>query len=65
MAEEKSIERKSCCELFLEKDGLPVIRDVFIKDIRKVPLERWERMGLTLNPAEPIVGGSKQGGTYG
>ena len=45
MAEEKSIERKSCYELFLEKEGLPVIRDFFIKDIRKVPLDRWERKG--------------------
>ncbi|MFQ5851825.1 MAG: cupin domain-containing protein [Candidatus Binatia bacterium] len=43
--EEKSIERKSCYERWLEQEGLPVIQDFYIEDVRKVPLERWERKG--------------------
>lgn len=42
---EAEISEKSTYQKWLEAEGIPVIRDFYIKDIRKVPLEPWERKG--------------------
>ncbi|HEX9880677.1 MAG TPA: ethanolamine ammonia lyase-activating protein [Candidatus Binatia bacterium] len=50
--EEKSIERPSCYDQWIESEGLPVIRDFYIEDIRGVPLKPWRRkegLGVYLN----------------
>jgi oxalate decarboxylase/phosphoglucose isomerase-like protein (cupin superfamily) len=43
--EERSIQKKTCYQSWLEQEGLPILRDFYIEDVRKVPLERWERRG--------------------
>ena len=43
--EEQSIEQESAYQRWLRMEGLPVIRDYYIEDIRAVPLEPWERRG--------------------
>jgi len=36
---------ESSYQKWLKTEGIPIIRDFFIKDLRKVPLEPWERKG--------------------
>ena len=43
--EEQSIEQESAYQRWLKTEGLPVIRDYYIEDVRAVPLEPWERRG--------------------
>ena len=43
--EEQSIEQESAYQRWLKMEGLPVIRDYYIEDVRAVPLEPWERRG--------------------
>jgi quercetin dioxygenase-like cupin family protein len=42
---EADLSRKSSYQKWLESEGLPVIRDFYIEDIRAVPLAPWERKG--------------------
>lgn len=42
---EADVSEKSIYQRWLEREGLPVIREYYIQDIRKVPLEPWERKG--------------------
>ncbi len=39
------IKGESTYQKWLKTEGLPVIRDFYIKDIREVPLEPWKRRG--------------------
>ena len=45
--EEQSIEQESAYQRWLKMEGLPVIRDYYIEDVRAVPLEPWERHGFS------------------
>lgn len=50
---------KTPYEIWLESEGVPVIKTFFVEDIRKVPLESWERKGgfgafLNMEGAEGI-----------
>jgi quercetin dioxygenase-like cupin family protein len=36
---------KTPYDLFMEHEGLPVFRDIGIRNVRNLPLEPWERMG--------------------
>lgn len=44
-SKEADVSEKSTYQRWLEREGLPVIREYYIQDIRKVPLEPWERKG--------------------
>lgn len=43
--QEANLSGKSSYRTWLESQGIPVIRDFYIKDLRSVPLEPWERKG--------------------
>ena len=36
---------ESTYQQWVETEGIPIIREFFIQDIKKVPLEPWDRMG--------------------
>jgi len=36
---------KSSYDRWVEREGIPVIKSFFVEDIRKVPLEPWDRKG--------------------
>jgi len=36
---------KTPYDLFMESEGLPIFRDIGIRNVRSLPLEPWERMG--------------------
>lgn len=42
---EANVSEKSTYQRWLESEGLPVIREYYIQDIRKVPLQPWARKG--------------------
>ncbi len=42
---EADLDEKSTYQKWLESEGIPVVRDFYISDIRKAPLEPWERKG--------------------
>ena len=36
---------KSPYERYMEEEGIPIFRGIGVRDVRELPLERWERLG--------------------
>ncbi len=41
----RELAKKTPYEIWVESEGIPVIKTFFVEDIRKIPLEWWERKG--------------------
>jgi hypothetical protein len=45
IGESADVAEKSTYQKWIESEGIPVIKDFYIPDIRKVELSLWERIG--------------------